>query len=562
MPIAWVPLELQMSELRSDNMNIISKEELMTLNQRNEDLKLKDEQIEHFLNVQHSLGKILYLDNQGLDLFIIVQPQSLVHILRSFITDEDFWPKDKELKDILETLMKTGQILKANLFKLWSQEKFHKHMPNDYFKEFIIQVLVHLDILVEPKHYRQEQESTYHSYIVPCMVKRILPVTDFYVKSADKMICLSYKLLKSSIPAALSFKLIGAALNLWPLQKTKSGGICLYQQAAIFCIDKSNELHLQVKDGKVFVYLINTSTKYDISPDIASMVQECLTLTMTKVLEFYHKSFGKSLSTFEVSKAFELEVGEWCTSKEGCYISVLDVKAKKEWRCKNNRTHKTKCPRYWIYDKKQVKCDENCPGLDVKQLAMNPTEKDFMRLANHITIDECHSVVLKLGLPNVKWDDIQRTTKYDLVTKRFLAFCHWSNEKEKNLSHPTFQELSNALNLIKIEEKHPLCQLFMKNTTVDDIATDALEETPEDNVLKDLSTKVSDCAMYLGIELGLTRETIEEILFQNEKSIFIRNLGVMKEWKKSSKNATILVLMKAFQWVDGKGLTFLRQQYG
>jgi hypothetical protein len=40
---------------------------------------------------------------------------------------------------------------------------------------------------------------------------------------------------------------------------------------------------------------------------------------MTKVLEFYHKSFGKSLSTFEVSKAFELEVGEWCTSGEGCY---------------------------------------------------------------------------------------------------------------------------------------------------------------------------------------------------------------------------------------------------
>jgi hypothetical protein len=69
--------------------------------------------------------------------------------------------------------------------------------------------------------------------------------------------------------------------------------------------------------------------------------------------------------------------------------------------------------------------------------------------------------------------------------------------------------------------------------------------------------------MYLGIELGLTRETIEEILCQNEKSIFNQNLGVMKEWKKSSKNAaTILVLMKAFQWVDGKGLTFLIKQYG
>ena len=354
MPIAWVPLELQMSELRSDNMNIISKEELMTLNLRNEDLKLKDEQIEHFLNVQHSLGKLLYLDNQGLDHFIIVQPQSLVHILRSFITDEHFWPKDEKLKGILETLTITGQIPKANLFKLWSQEKFHKHMPNDYFKEFIIQVLVHLDILVEPKHYRQEQESTNHSYIVPCMVKCTLP-DDLYVKSAEQMICLSYTLLKSSIPPALSFKLIGAAINMWPLKET-SEGICLYHQAAILCIDGSNELHLLVEDGKVFVYLINKEKKGLIPPDIASTVQECLTLTMTKVLEFYHKSFGKSLSTFEVSKAFAIEVGEWCTSGGGCYISVPEVKKKTEWRCKNNRTHKTKCPRYWIYNKVSLTC--------------------------------------------------------------------------------------------------------------------------------------------------------------------------------------------------------------
>jgi hypothetical protein len=81
-------------------------------------------------------------------------------------------------------------------------------MPNGDFKEFIMQVLVHLDILVEPKHYRQEKEFKAQSYLVPCIVKSRLPVNDFYVKSKDKMICLSYTLLKSSIPAALSFKLI------------------------------------------------------------------------------------------------------------------------------------------------------------------------------------------------------------------------------------------------------------------------------------------------------------------------------------------------------------------
>ena len=159
MPIAWVPLELQMSELRLHNMNIISKEELITLNQRNEDLALNVEQIKYFLNAQHSLGKILYFDQQGLYHFIIVQPQSLVNILRSFITDEIFWPENNELKGILHNLTNTGTIKKKNLLKLWSQKKFDQHMPNNEFKEFIIQVLVHLDILVEPKHYRQEKES-------------------------------------------------------------------------------------------------------------------------------------------------------------------------------------------------------------------------------------------------------------------------------------------------------------------------------------------------------------------------------------------------------------------
>jgi hypothetical protein len=340
MPIAWVPLDLQMSELRSDNMNIISKEELMTLNQRNGDLKLSVEQIKYFLNAQHSLGKILYFDQQGLDHFIIVQPQSLVNILRSFITAECFWPEDKDLKGILETLRKTGEITKQNLLKLWSQEKFHQHMPNDDFKEFIIQVLVHLDILGEPRHYKLE------SYLVPCMVKHRPPKTD--VKSADRMICLSYRLLKSSIPAALVFRLIGAAMHVWPLQKRQEH-ICLYHQAAIFRIDGTNELHLSVKDDKIVVYLINEKDKGSIQPELASAVQEYLTLTMTKILKFYHKSS-------EVSKLLKLEVGDWCTSDKVCYISVSEVQEQTEWRCKNGKKHDKTYPRYWIFNKVSLIC--------------------------------------------------------------------------------------------------------------------------------------------------------------------------------------------------------------
>ena len=166
------PLDRKMSELRKDNMNIISKEELITLNRRNERQALSDKQIKDYLYVQHSLGNILYFDHQGLDHFIIVQPQLLVNILRSFITAEQFWPEDTKLKGILCTITETGIIAKKDLLELWSQKKFLQHMPNDYFKEFIIQVLVHLYILVEPKYYRQGDRSKEQSYFVPCIVKR------------------------------------------------------------------------------------------------------------------------------------------------------------------------------------------------------------------------------------------------------------------------------------------------------------------------------------------------------------------------------------------------------
>jgi hypothetical protein len=59
-------------------------------------------------------------DQHGLEKFIIVQPQSLVNILRSFITDEHFWPDDESLRDILRAMIITGEIAKKDLLKLWS----------------------------------------------------------------------------------------------------------------------------------------------------------------------------------------------------------------------------------------------------------------------------------------------------------------------------------------------------------------------------------------------------------------------------------------------------------
>ena len=95
-----------------------------------------------------------------------------------------------------------------------------------------------------------------------------------------------------------------------------------------------------------------------------------------------------------------------------------------------------------------------------------------------------------------------------------------------------------------------------------DIANCALQETPEDDVLQELSEFVDNCAFLLGIQLGLRLTTIEATLLTYPTDKARQTFDVMRKWKLSSKLNTIFMLMNAFKWVDERGLLFLRNKYG
>ena len=95
-----------------------------------------------------------------------------------------------------------------------------------------------------------------------------------------------------------------------------------------------------------------------------------------------------------------------------------------------------------------------------------------------------------------------------------------------------------------------------------DYANSALQEIPKDDVLLALSQQVGNCAIHLGVELELCMAAIERILCKYPKDTFGQTFGVMKEWRSSSKvKTTILMLMKAFQSADTRGVHFLRKKY-
>lgn len=347
-PMVWVPLELQIDNMRSQNINIITRNQLESINRLNKDLALTEKQLEDFIQNQHKIGKVMYYKQPGLTGFIIIHTPALVNIMRAFITDELFWPKNPELKDILQNLVGTGTIYKSNLWKLWSQGSFKQYLPTDELKCFVTKLLIHLDILIQPKS--KNSASIDEMFLVPCMVKTS-PRSDFLFHGINdsNTIVLAYSLAIPSIPSALSFKVIGAASNNLFL-KEENGKQCLFHKAAIFMADDENEIRMCFEDNRVMVYLINRTSLQYLSPDIAASVQECLTKTIESCIAFYYKSNGKHIDPGEISKRISIEVGVVCNNSV-CLTNLNEASQDIERTCAvGNSNHKKKYPMYWFFD--------------------------------------------------------------------------------------------------------------------------------------------------------------------------------------------------------------------
>ncbi|CAG2224605.1 unnamed protein product [Mytilus edulis] len=344
-PIQWVPLELQISNMRMKNVNIIRKEDLRNVDMLNGDLALSEPMLNDFLQVKHSLGELIYYHLPGLDKFVIIHPLSLVNILRSFVTDEQFFPVDQNLNSILQNLIKTGIINKTDLLQLWQQDHFHQYMQNDSSKEFVILLLQHLDILINLKRSKQT-----HVYLVPCVIKTVRPSNFHYVENQkENTICMRYTIARHSIPTSLAYQIVGALTCTWPL-KYEDKQPCLYHKAAWFNVSDENELRIWIEDNHIIVMLTNDLALLHMSPDVAASVQECLTKNIESSLLFHYNSFGEQISQKKVSELYTMEVGVPC-GHNVCYTSLQNVIMNEKWICGQKMNHDTRYLRYWVFNK-------------------------------------------------------------------------------------------------------------------------------------------------------------------------------------------------------------------
>ncbi|VDI64182.1 Hypothetical predicted protein [Mytilus galloprovincialis] len=559
-PMIWVPLELLIANMKKENIDFILKTHLAEANTMNGDLSLSDKQLDDFLLTQHALGKIMYFNQPKLNTFIVIYPPALVNILKSFITDEMFWPKDETLRNILGNMTNTGRIKKCDLLKLWQQKHIDQWLACDEFKEFVIQVLVHLDVLVEPRRHFGLNNADMNIFLVPCTVKNEIPMSFLDDKSFEnKTIALVYRLLKRTIPSSLAFKLIGAVSGIWPI-KEENGRPLLYHSAAVLYVDSKTEFRIIVEDTRVVVYLTHMPSKFTISPDIAASIQECLTFTLTDVLKFYLTSIGKSHTNKDVSTLFQIEVGEVC-DRSPCVISISEAIRSSSWTCCNRNQHLTKYPLLWIFDKTQKKCPPDCTGLHVDALSMLPSDKHLVRLACQLDIDSCKELVFQLGLQETHCKNVNHTYGNDALTLNTMMLYTWMNTKiiGKSTTKSIF-DLHAGLKAIGADT-HVLCKVFREYTDFSECPNIGPEEVPNDDIINNLPQNLGNCALQLGVELGVTINSIEQTKTDYRK-MYDQTTDILRKWKNSTEEKpTVFKLLVGLERVHLGGFQFVKDMY-
>ncbi|CAG2253610.1 unnamed protein product [Mytilus edulis] len=345
MPNACVPLELEIAEMVAAGKQILSLVELEELNSISKVSVLDLEQLHDFLHFQHSLGKIIYLDTLQLRDYVIINPLFMVEVMRSFVTDIGFWPKKRRMQVIFSRMSESGIIRREDLYQIWEQKDFR---PILRYKEFIFNILIHLDILAEQRRYDTATGSRLpvENFFVPCMVTQRNTTSFMNTEcTPEKAICLAFVFKGTVIPPALPNRLISACLSMWTL-KQYEGRKLLFSGFIVVSFDKAHDVVVCVEGNKILLYIVHKTSAGLIVPDIATGVKECLVTTMERISDFYQ-------STIDVKRSQQSPFHiEYSCSNLKCFISEEEALQTKEWVCdEHKQTHRAGHFAVWNQDK-------------------------------------------------------------------------------------------------------------------------------------------------------------------------------------------------------------------
>ncbi|XP_063448209.1 uncharacterized protein LOC134727752 [Mytilus trossulus] len=523
-PKCFIPLELEFENLIRENMNVITFDDFRKINTQHPIRPLTDGELKVFLKFQHAIGKILYFDEPGLDTHITLLPTYLIDAFKSIITDKRFCQGEKQKEHLWNLMSQKGVIFKSAIEKLWRTGKYQRF---DQHKDYLLAVMTHLDILVEPKRYDLKRNRIPTDFYFVASMVQAKDTTGYLLSSlTDRNVAIAFCSNSAIIPPALSFRFITYCLSIFDVKKCGNRmDDMLFHRSAVFTIDTSLEMHILCEDERIFVRLVHAKNKVFILKDLASSICDCLKSALENISQLYIKTssdnFELSVGTFEMNLCCSV-------AKDPCLLSIGEFnKIDSTWVCPGHKLdHEKFVMSSWITEKEIMKkCELTCPVTNEDFLSEDLSALHLRRLSILYTVDEIRQLVGYLYLSYTEWDDLFTSeTEPQLLKFKALCLCH-------EQSTLTFRKIKKAVEEGKIQNPHTLCKV-MRGAFVDfDTDPEKWDLVPSDEDIDKMAPLIGKKSLFFLVELGMDLETWDTINHRQTKRDLVKlNKDILDEW--------------------------------
>ncbi|VDI00786.1 Hypothetical predicted protein [Mytilus galloprovincialis] len=495
---------------------------------------LTEDELQVFLKFQHAVGRILYFEEAHLNQHIILAPTHLIDAFKSIVTDRSFCKGDRLREESWDLMSQKGVIGKKSIEDIWKKNKYRKFQEH---KEYLLGVMTHLDILVEPKRYDTSHKRIPAEFYYVASMVRTKNTTGYHESPtfAQRNIAMAFSLSPSVIPPALSFRFVSYCLSLFAIKKYGQDNDMLFHRSAVFTIDSSLDMCVSCDDDIIVVRLVHSTHKTLIMRDISSSIRECLADALEKISQLYVKT--SSSGSLKDKASFKLS---FCCSSpvDPCLLPLFKLQEQDDlWICpKHEMEHKKDVLSSWALQKEEIQCGKACPATDTDFLKQSPTDIHLRRLSMQYNVNETKELAILLGLQYIKWEGLYETIdepeRLKFETLRTCLDC----------PDMTFNDIKRAIEsgTCSVQNPHTLCKVVRGQSIDFDQEPEKWDLVPSDEHFDKLAPLVGNNSLAFLIELRMEFETWEQIQFrQNDRDLVKLNLQIMQEWKRFCNLKTI-----------------------
>ncbi|XP_076087934.1 uncharacterized protein LOC143058344 [Mytilus galloprovincialis] len=544
LPKCFIPLELEFATLIRKGIPLITLEHLGKINALQPIRPLSETELKVFLKFQHSIGKLLYFDEHKLDDRIILSPTLLIDAFKSIVTDRRFCQGDAQREELWDVMSKKGVVSKQIIEQIWKKQKYKKFYKD---KDYLLEVMTHLDILVEPKRYDLDHNRIPADfYYVASMVRA--KDDSGYLQSAGfttRSIAIAFQSSSLIIPPALSFRFISYCLYVWAVKTY--GDInkeMLFHRSGVFTIDSSLDMYIACEDERIVVRLVHATSSTLIMRDVASSIYECLTSALEKISQLYIRTSSDQAQTSDASFMTRI----CCNSpNNACVLPDNDLAHTDQiWICPSHGIeHSIHTITSWIEEKEDEQCKPGCTVTKDEFLKATPSDIHLRRLSLLYSPFEAKELAIHLGFSNREVNVILETE--DALTSSFAILLRCRDSRMV-----TFKDIKEAVEIIGKESIHILCKLVKGENIHFDMEPEKWDLVPTAEHIDRLAPLVGKYSLPFLIELGMDFNTWEQISHrQNERDLVRLNQDILEEWRfrfcrKHNLKPTLREIARAF----------------